>query len=112
MFQNQNKQGRHQKMTAWRLTKLEVNDAFTNMAVDEAIVNARIENHAPNTLRLYQWKPSAVSVGRFQDISNEVHADNCRQHGVNIVRRLTGGGTGYHDSQGEITYSLIAKEED
>jgi lipoate-protein ligase A len=99
-------------MIAWRLTKLEVNDAFTNMAVDEAMINARIENHAPNTLRLYQWKPSAVSVGRFQDISNEVHVDNCKRHGVDIVRRTSGGGTVYHDSQGEITYSLIAKEDD
>src|SRR3990170_534987 len=112
MFQNQSKRGRHQKMITWRLTKLEVNDAFTNMAVDEAIVNARTENLVPNTLRLYQWKPSAVSVGRFQDISNEVHVDNCKRHGVDIVRRITGGGTVYHDSQGEITYSLIAKEED
>jgi lipoate-protein ligase A len=99
-------------MVPWRRLKLETNDAFTNMAIDEAIVNARIKNLVPNTLRLYQWKPSAVSVGRFQDVANEVHVDNCRQMGVDIVRRNSGGGTVYHDSQGEITYSIIAKEED
>jgi len=100
------------EMTAWRLLKLEVNDAFTNMAIDEAIVTARIKDLVPNTLRFYQWKPSAVSVGRFQDVSNEIQIENCRQKGVDIVRRITGGGTVYHDSQGEITYSVIAKEED
>lgn len=99
-------------MTAWRLLKLEVNDAFTNMAIDEAIVTARIQNLVPNTLRCYQWKPSAVSIGRFQDIANEIQIENCRQKGVDIVRRITGGGTVYHDSQGEITYSVIAKEKD
>jgi lipoate-protein ligase A len=99
-------------MVHWRLLKLEVNDAFTNMAIDEAIVNARIKGIVPNTLRFYQWKPSAVSVGRFQDVFNEVHVDNCRQMNVDIVRRNSGGGTVYHDSQGEITYSVIAKEED
>jgi lipoate-protein ligase A len=99
-------------MVPWRLLKLEVNDAFTNMAIDEAIVNSRIKDLVPNTLRLYQWKPSAVSVGRFQDVANEVHVNNCKQHGVDIVRRNSGGGTVYHDSQGEITYSVIAKEED
>jgi lipoate-protein ligase A len=100
------------KMTAWRLLKLEVNDAFTNMAIDEAIVTARIRGLVPNTLRFYQWKPSAVSIGRFQDISNEIQVENCRQKGVDIVRRITGGGAVYHDSQGEITYSVIAKEKD
>ena len=100
------------EMTAWRLLKLEVNDAFTNMAIDEAIVTARIKDLVPNTLRFYQWKPSAVSVGRFQDVSNEIQIENCRQKGVDIVRRITGGGTVYHDSQGEITYSVIAKEKD
>jgi lipoate-protein ligase A len=101
-----------QEMTAWRLLKLEVNDAFTNMAVDEAIVNARIKGLVPNTLRFYQWKPSAVSVGRFQDVSNEIQIENCRQQGVDVVRRITGGGTVYHDNHGEITYSVIAKEKD
>lgn len=99
-------------MTTWRLLDFCVNDAFTNMAIDEAVATARIENLVPNTLRFYQWRPSAVSVGRFQDIFNEVYVENCAQHGVDVVRRITGGGTVYHDSQGEITYSVIVKEED
>jgi lipoate-protein ligase A len=101
-----------QAMTTWRLLKLEVNDAFTNMAVDEAIITARIKELVPNTLRFYRWNPSAVSIGRFQNVSNEVHIENCREHGVDIVRRITGGGTVYHDFEGEITYSVVVKEED
>jgi lipoate-protein ligase A len=66
---------------------------------------------APNTVRFYQWKPSAVSIGRFQDVSNEVQMDNCRRLGIDIVRRISGGGTVYHDVEGEITYSVIAQEE-
>ena len=100
------------KMTAWRLSKLETNDAFANMAIDEAIVTARIEGLVPNTLRFYRWNPSTVSVGRFQKVFNEVHVENCRSHGVDIVRRITGGGTVYHDFEGEITYSVVVKEED
>jgi len=99
-------------MRNWRLLRLEVNDAFTNMAIDEAMVTPRIEGSVPNTLRFYRWKPSAVSVGRFQDVSNDVLVENCRKYGVDIVRRVTGGGTVYHDSEDEITYSVILKEED
>lgn len=99
-------------MQRWRLLKLETSDAFTNMAIDEAIVTARVEGSVPNTLRLYRWDPSAVSVGRFQSVVNEVQVENCRQQGVDIVRRITGGGTVYHDSNDEITYSVIASEKD
>jgi len=99
-------------MGVWRLLKLEVGDAFTNMAIDEAILTARIAGLAPNTLRFYKWKPSAVSIGRFQDVFKEVNVENCRKQGVDIVRRITGGGTVYHDYDGEITYSVIVNEKD
>jgi lipoate-protein ligase A len=82
------------------------------MAVDEAIFKAKIENLVPNTIRFYQWKPSAVSIGKFQDTEKQVHLDNCRKHNVDVVRRITGGGTVYHDAEDEITYSVIANKED
>jgi lipoate-protein ligase A len=99
-------------LSNWRLIELSANDAFTNMAIDEAITIARITDAVPNTLRLYSWKPSAVSVGRFQDIFNEIYVDDCRQHGVDFVRRITGGGAVYHAQQDEVTYSIIAREKD
>jgi len=99
-------------MKNWRLLRLEVNDAFTNMAIDEAVVTARIKGSIPNTVRFYRWKPSAVSLGRFQDVSNEVLMENCRQYGIDIVRRISGGGAIYHDYDGEITYSVVSREED
>ena len=99
-------------MNRWRLLKPQTADAYTNMAVDEAIMKARIENRVPNTLRFYMWNPSAVSIGRFQKLSDQVHVDNCRKHGVDIVRRISGGGTVFHDSEGEITYSITAKLSD
>ena len=99
-------------MGVWRFLKPEVKDAFTNMAVDEAILLARIAGLVPNTVRFYRWKPSAVSIGRFQDAFNEVYVENCRKHGIDIVRRITGGGAVYHDHVGEITYSVVVKESD
>jgi lipoate-protein ligase A len=99
-------------MASWKLVKPQTADAFTNMAIDEAIMKARIENRVPNTLRFYSWNPSAVSIGRFQTLADEVYVENCRKHGVDMVRRITGGGAVYHDSEGEITYSIITKTKD
>ncbi|MGQ9625143.1 MAG: lipoate--protein ligase family protein [Candidatus Bathycorpusculaceae bacterium] len=99
-------------METWRLLNIKTNNAFMNMAIDEAILTARIRNFVPNTFRLFRWKPSAVSLGKFQKVENEVHLENCKAHGVDVVRRITGGGAVYHDSEGEVTYSVVANKED
>lgn len=83
-----------------------------NMAIDEAILTARIADKVPNTLRFYRWQPSAVSVGKNQNPEAEVYLDACKRLGVDVVRRMSGGGTVYHDYEGEVTYSLIAKTAD
>jgi lipoate-protein ligase A len=96
-------------MDTWRLLPLETNNAFMNMAIDEAIITARISGQVPNTLRFYRWQPSAVSIGKNQNPQNEIYLDACQQLGVDVVRRISGGGTVYHDFEGEVTYSVIAK---
>jgi lipoate---protein ligase len=99
-------------MRNWRILKIETYNAAMNMAIDEAILQCRVAELVPNTLRFYQWVPSAVSIGRFQKLGNEVNIANCQKLGVDVVRRISGGGTVFHDSQGELTYSVIAKTED
>jgi lipoate---protein ligase len=99
-------------MHAWRLLPLETNNAAMNMAIDEAILTSRIANQVPNTLRFYRWKPSAVSIGKNQNPQAEVYLNACKQLGVDVVRRISGGGTVYHDYEGEVTYSVIAKTAD
>jgi lipoate---protein ligase len=99
-------------MQSWRLLPLETNDAFMNMAIDEAILTARVADKVPNTLRFYRWQPSAVSIGKNQNPQDEVYLDACKQLGINVVRRISGGGTVYHDFEGEVTYSMIAKTTD
>ena len=79
------------------------NDAFTNMAIDEALLHY---SEIP-TLRLYRWKPKAVSVGYNQDIK-EVNINYCRKNKIDIVKRITGGKAVFHDN--EITYRLIIPE--
>jgi len=99
-------------MDTWRLLCLQTNNAYMNMAIDEAILNELILGNVPNTLRFYRWKPSAVSIGKNQSPNNQVHIDSCKQQGVDIVRRISGGGTVYHDFEGEVTYSVAAKTSD
>lgn len=77
------------------------------MAIDESIVTAIHNGAADPTLRFYRWKPSAVSIGTFQGMEEEVDIEYCKKQGIDPVRRITGGGAVYHDFNGEITYSII-----
>ncbi len=94
----------------YRLIRFQYFDAFINMALDEAIMETVRGGISAPTIRLYGWQPAAVSIGIFQGIRNEVNLETARQAGVDIVRRQTGGGAVYHDTFGEVTYSIIAPQ--
>ncbi len=74
------------------------------MALDEALMDS-----TDNTiiLRIYGWNPSCVSIGYFQSI-NDINLKKCQQERVDVVRRMTGGGAVFHES--ELTYSIITKK--
>jgi lipoate---protein ligase len=90
----------------WRIIPLDVNNAFMNMAIDEALAESVKKNNVP-IIRFYKWLPSAVSIGYFQSLNENVNVLECDKKGITIVRRRTGGGTVYHSNSGEITYSVI-----
>lgn len=94
----------------WRLLRLDAYPAAMNMAIDEAIGEGIRDGTSPPTIRFYLWRPSAVSIGCFQELREEVDMEECGRQGVGVVRRRTGGGAVYHDQGGEITYSVIAPE--
>jgi len=97
-------------MSYWRIIGMETHDAATNMAIDEAVAEAVAARDCAPTIRFYRWNPSAVSIGYFQSIFDEVNSGACAAAEIDIVRRRTGGGAVYHDFNGEITYSVIAPE--
>jgi len=96
----------------WRLVGLDVYDCYMNMAIDEAILRRMSAGLASNTLRFYRWKPSAVSIGYFQTVEQEVNLEHCRKFGIDVVRRITGGGAVFHAFDGELTYSLIVRRDE
>jgi lipoate-protein ligase A len=78
------------------------------MAMDRAVLVSNSKGKVPPTIRFYRWQPSAISIGYFQCLEEEVDLDICKDLGVNYVRRITGGGAVYHDK--ELTYSIVISE--
>lgn len=95
----------------WRIIPLHTTNAAISMAIDEAVSESVAAGKSEPTIRFWRWNPSAVSIGYFQGMNEEVDVDACRNAGVDVVRRRTGGGAVYHDHGGEVTYSVIGPQE-
>ncbi len=91
-------------MSAFRYLETGFGTAAFNMGLDEAVLES-VAAGGPPTLRLYAWRPRAVSIGYFQGLDDEVDAERCAELGVDVVRRLTGGGAVFHAD--ELTYSVV-----
>ena len=59
---------------------------------------------------MWQVDPTVI-FGRNQVIENEVNIDYCRQHGIKMFRRKSGGGCVYAD-RGNIMFSCIQRSTD
>lgn len=84
-------------------------DPPTSGAVGEAILLARSKKMVPDTLFLYQRDPPACSIGYFQAVENVVDVEECKRLGVDICRRITGGGAIYSDVE-NLTYNIVVSE--
>jgi len=76
-----------------------------NIAFDQALIEARREEKIPDTIRFLRFRPCAL-IGIHQYLSQEIKLDYCRAHGIETVRRITGGGGLYFD-EGQIGWELV-----
>ncbi len=90
---------------AWRLLNTGPRDGPTNMAIDEAILEAVAAGRVPPTLRFYQWNPPCLSLGYSQPAA-DADLEACARYGWDVVRRPTGGKAILHTD--ELTYSVCA----
>ncbi len=70
--------------------------AAENIALDQAILSAHDQGSAPDTLRFLRFLPSAL-IGFHQSVEQELRLGYCREHGIEVQRRITGGGAIYFD---------------
>lgn len=79
-------------MTEFRLLDTGHLSAAENMALDEVLTRRAGQGLSPPTMRFLQFKPDAALLGYHQEAERELRLDFCREHGIEVNRRLTGGG--------------------
>ena len=91
----------------WRILELEEMDPHFALALEEIAQRSVGEGGDP-IIRFWKWKERAVTVGSFQNVEDEVYTKRCKEQGIPIIRRISGGGTMYHEPEKEFIFSIIA----
>jgi len=81
-------------------------DPYFNMALEEYIVKNM--DGTQNFFMLWQNHPTVV-VGRNQNTVEEINQPHIKEHGITVVRRLSGGGAVYHD-HGNLNFTFVLND--
>ena len=87
---------------------LQGTDAARNLATEELVFDRLPEG---KTLFMLWQNRSAVIIGKYQNTLAEIDLPYVREHGIQVVRRLSGGGAVYHDL-GNLNYTFIQQAQD
>jgi lipoate-protein ligase A len=98
-------------MTLWRLLDTGIKSAEENIALDSALLEAKAKGLSKNTIRFLQFNPPCALIGFHQTIEHEIRTDFCRENGIDINRRITGGGAIYFDTT-QLGWEVIASRVD
>jgi lipoate---protein ligase len=94
----------------WRLIDSDLSSPQRSVACDEAMLLARQHRLVPNTLHLYRRERPTVSLGYFESVEECLDMEAVRRHGVELVRRASGGSAIYTDP-GQIIYAVVVDSE-
>ena len=86
--------------------RLHSTDPYHNLAVEEYLLRHSDED----VFMLWQNAPSVI-VGKNQNAYAELNLSYAREHGIRVVRRITGGGAVYHDA-GNLNYTFITGKDE
>ena len=92
----------------WQLIHAAPQSPSLHMALDDVLTHEVGAGHRKPTVRIWEWASPAVVIGRFQSLRNEVDAAAAQRHGIEVVRRISGGGAMFIEPGNTITYSIYA----
>ena len=95
----------------WRVIRERPLSGPMNLALDEVLTQRVGSRERPPTLRFWKYTGPVVVLGRFQPVGNEVSEEVTGEYGVQVVRRMTGGGAMFGEPENIITYSIYAPPE-
>ena len=90
----------------WRIINEGEYSEAMHHAIDEVLTEKLEKGEINPTLRFWYRENPSVPMGRFQAFEDEVEVDYAEEKGIEVVRRLTGGGAMFAEPGNVITYSI------
>ena len=81
-------------------------DPYTNLATEEYV----LKHFDADCFMLWLNEPCII-IGKHQNALAEINLDYVKENNIPVVRRLSGGGTVFHDL-GNLNFTFIKKEKD
>jgi lipoate-protein ligase A len=78
-----------------------------HVALDEVLTHAVADGSRPPLLRIWDWDSPLVVIGSFQSVRNEIDMEAANRLGIDVVRRISGGGAMFMEPGNCITYSMV-----
>ncbi|WP_308467107.1 lipoate--protein ligase family protein [Rathayibacter soli] len=95
----------------WQIVHAKAVSPAMHLALDEVLATEVGEGRRKPTLRIWEWDESAVVIGSFQSVKNEVDPVGAAKYGYDVVRRISGGGAMMMEKGAVVTYSLYVPAE-
>lgn len=95
----------------WRVVYTGQRPQHENIALDRIMLDLMVEGKIPPTIRFLQFKPECVLIGFHQAVEQEVRLEYVQREGIEVGRRITGGGAIYFDET-QIGWEVIATKGD
>lgn len=96
-------------MQTWRLLDTPPMSAAENMALDDVLVELKGQDATPDTIHFLQFSPKAALVGFHQSVQEEIRTGYCAEHGIDVNRRITGGGAIFFD-ESQLGWEIVASK--
>jgi len=85
----------------------ENNDPRVNLAIETYLLT---EMPLDEPILLFYINEPSIIIGRNQNTIEEINKEYVDEHGIHVVRRLSGGGAVYHD-HGNLNFSFIMPDD-
>ncbi|MGC6769489.1 lipoate--protein ligase [Enterococcus sp. LJL128] len=85
----------------------ENNDPRINLAIETYLLK---EKPLDEPILLFYINEPSIIIGRNQNTIEEINKEYVEEHGIHVVRRLSGGGAVYHD-HGNLNFSFIMPDD-
>ncbi|WP_025728739.1 lipoate--protein ligase [Atopobacter phocae] len=82
-------------------------DAATNLALEYYLLNEKILDEP---ILLFYTNENAIIIGKNQNTYEEINQDYIDEHGIEVIRRFSGGGAVYHD-MGNVSFCFITEDD-